>query len=80
MEAIRYIKEIDSDTLTIKDLDKYKGQKVEIIILPFESPAYEFDKEAGEEAEARLKAFDAGLIDAVDGREMIKELKEKYSS
>ena len=47
--------------------------------MPFESPTYEFDKEAGDETEARLKAFDAGLIEGVDSKEMIEKLKEKYS-
>jgi len=61
-----------------RDLDKYKGQKVEIIILPFESPVYEFDKEYGEEAEARLEAFDSGLIEVVDAKDTVEEFKEKY--
>lgn len=79
MEAIRYIEEINSDVITIKNLDRFKGKKVEIIILPFESPAYEHDNEWAIEAENRIQAFNEGKIGARDGEEVISELKEKYS-
>ncbi len=36
MEAIKIIEDITSDTITIKNLSRYKGKKVEIIILPIE--------------------------------------------
>jgi hypothetical protein len=38
MEAIREIREIDSDELVIKLPDEFKEKKVEIIILPLEEP------------------------------------------
>ena len=37
MEAVRYIEEVDSNTITLKNLDQFKGQKVEIIIMPYET-------------------------------------------
>jgi hypothetical protein len=36
MEAIKIIEDVTSDSITIKNLSKYKGKKVEIIILPYE--------------------------------------------
>jgi len=35
MDAERIIEKIDSDTLVLKNLAKYKGQEVEVIIIPF---------------------------------------------
>ncbi len=34
MEALRYIKKIESDTLVLNNLGQFSGQDVEIIILP----------------------------------------------
>ena len=79
MEAIRYIEDIDSDAITIKNLDRFRGKKVEIIILPFESTNYEYDEEWAMEAEDRIQAFNEGKIEARDGKEVISELKAKYS-
>ena len=39
MEAERIIEKIESDTLVLHNLSKYKGQKVEVIILPFRNEA-----------------------------------------
>jgi hypothetical protein len=36
MEAIKIIEDVTSDSITIKNLSRYKGQKIEIIILPIE--------------------------------------------
>lgn len=36
MEAIKIIEKVTSDSITIKNLSRYKGKKVEIIILPIE--------------------------------------------
>lgn len=35
MDAERIIEKIDSDTLVLNNLSKYKGQEVEVIIIPF---------------------------------------------
>jgi hypothetical protein len=35
MEVERIIEKIDSDTLVLHNLSKYKGQEVEVIIIPF---------------------------------------------
>ena len=80
MEALRYIEEIDSDTITIKNLERFKGRKVEIIILPFESQVSDYDEEWGEEAEDRIKAFKDGKINAIDGESAIAALKTKYTA
>ena len=37
MEAERIIEKIESDTLVLHNLSKYKGQEVEVIILPFKN-------------------------------------------
>lgn len=37
MEAIRYIQKVTSDSLIIKDMGKYLGQQVEIIIFPLDN-------------------------------------------
>ncbi len=79
MEAIRYVEEIESNSITIKNLNRFKGKKVEIIILPYESPAYDYDEEWGTEAENRIEAHNKGYIRAFDGKKVISELKEKYS-
>ncbi|MDA3937861.1 MAG: addiction module protein [Spirochaetia bacterium] len=79
MEAIRFIEEIDSNTVTLKNLDRFKGKKVEIIILPYETNITEFDKEWALEAEDRIQAFNDGKIEALDGEQIVSELKEKYS-
>lgn len=80
MEAVRYIEEVDSSTLTLDNLEQFKGQKVEIIIMPYESQNYKYDEEWAIESENRLKAFKQGDIKAVDGEKTIAELKEKYSA
>jgi hypothetical protein len=80
MEALRYIEKIDSDVITIKNLERFKGREVEIIILPYESPITDYDEEWGEEAEGRIKAFKDGKINAIDGESAIAELKSKYSA
>ncbi|MBN2440789.1 MAG: hypothetical protein JXJ04_05570 [Spirochaetales bacterium] len=36
MEAIKIIEDVTSDSITIKNLSRFKGKKVEIILLPFE--------------------------------------------
>lgn len=36
VEAIKIIEDVTSDTITIRNLSRYKGKKVEIIILPLE--------------------------------------------
>ena len=36
MEALRYIQKVTSESLVIKDMGKYLGKHVEIIILPLE--------------------------------------------
>lgn len=36
MEAVRYIQKITSDSLIIKDMGKYLGKQVEIIIFPLD--------------------------------------------
>jgi hypothetical protein len=36
MEALKIIEDVTSDSITIKNLSKYKGKKVEIILIPFE--------------------------------------------
>ena len=36
MEALRYIQKVTSDDLIIKDMGKYLGQHVEIIIFPLD--------------------------------------------
>ena len=36
MDAIKIIEDVKSDSIAIKNLSKYKGKKVEVIILPFE--------------------------------------------
>ena len=77
MDAIRYVETIEGDTITIKNLKKYKGSKVEIIILPYETEKYEYDDEWANEAELRIKAFDKGIIKAIGGESVIRELKRK---
>jgi len=79
MEAIRFIEEIDSNTLTLNNLDRFKGKKVEIIVLPIEPDISQFDKEWAVEAENRIQAFKKGKIEALDGEQIVTELKEKYS-
>jgi len=79
MEAIRFIEEIDSNTLTLNNLDRFKGKKVEIIVLPIESDISKFDKEWASEAEDRIHAFKKGKIKALNGEQIVAELKEKYS-
>jgi hypothetical protein len=37
MKALRYIQEVTSDSLVIKDMGKYLGKNVEIIILPLDT-------------------------------------------
>ncbi len=39
VDAERIIEKIESDTLVLHNLSKYKGQKVEVIILPFRNEA-----------------------------------------
>ncbi len=79
MEAIRFIEKIDSNTLTLNNLDRFKGKKVEIIVLPIESDNSQFDKEWAAEAENRIQSFNEGNIEALDGEQVVAELKEKYS-
>jgi len=50
MEALRYIEKIDSDVITIKNLERFKGREVEIIILPYESQISDYDEEWGKES------------------------------
>jgi hypothetical protein len=38
MEAERIIERIESDTLLLKNLSKYRGKEVEILIFPREEP------------------------------------------
>ena len=68
MEAIRIIKKIDSDTLF--ELDKFMGQKVEIIIFPIEVIP---PKNAGKRV---FKKID-GLP---DGLEFQHKLRNEWSS
>ena len=79
MEAIRFIEKIVSNTLTLNNLDKFKGKKVEIIVLPIEPDISKFDNEWAVEAENRIQAFQDGKIEALDGEQVVAELKEKYS-
>jgi len=79
MEAIRFIEKINSNTLTLNNLDRFKGKKVEIIVLPIEPDISQFDKEWANEAEDRIQAFKKGKIEALDGEQVVAELKEKYS-
>ncbi len=44
MEAIRSIETVVSDSLMIKNMGKYLGQQVEIIILPLEQPEKKLEK------------------------------------
>ena len=37
MEALRFIQRINSNTITQDDLLKYRGQQVEVIVLPVQS-------------------------------------------
>jgi hypothetical protein len=37
MEALKYIQQVTSDALIIKDMGKYLGKQVEIIILPLDN-------------------------------------------
>lgn len=39
MDAERIIEKIESDTLVLHNMSKFKGQKVEVIILPFGNKA-----------------------------------------
>ncbi|QEN05439.1 hypothetical protein EW093_12185 [Thiospirochaeta perfilievii] len=79
MEALRYIERIDSDVITIKNLKRFKGRNVEIIILPYESQISDYDEEWGNESEERIEAFNNGKFNAFDGESAIAELKNKYS-
>ena len=79
MEAIRFIEEIDSSTLTLKNLERFKGKRVEIIVLPFESNLSEFEQEWMKETEDRIQAYKDGKIEAMNGEQLVSELKEKYS-
>ncbi len=35
MEAVRIVERVESDTLVLHNLSRYKGQDVEIIIFPY---------------------------------------------
>ena len=35
MEAVRIVEKVESDTLVLHNLSRYKGQDVEIIIFPY---------------------------------------------
>ncbi len=56
MEAIRIIKEIDSDK--VKELNKFIGQKVEIIIIPIEETKR---KKVGKRKFERIEGLPDGL-------------------
>ncbi len=47
MEAVRIVEKVESDTLVLHNLSRYKGQDVEIIIFPH-----------GEEKKKRVKLED----------------------
>ncbi len=56
MEAIRIIRKIDSDTLL--ELDKFMGQKVEIIIFPLEET---LPKKVGKRVFKKIEGLPDGL-------------------
>ena len=56
MEAIRIIRKIDSDTLL--ELDKFMGQKVEIIIFPLEE---NLPKKVGKRVFKKIEGLPDGL-------------------
>lgn len=70
MEAIRVIRKIDSDVLP--ELKKYKGKKVEIIILPAND---EDEKKSDNSSILNLKGV---LKDKIDGMEFQKTVRQEW--
>jgi len=70
MEAIRVIRKIDSDVLP--ELKKYKGKKVEIIILPAND---EDEKKSDNSSILNLKGV---LKDKIDGMEFQKAVRQEW--
>lgn len=70
MEALRVIKTIDSDVLP--ELEKFKGKKVEIIILS----ALEEKNESG--TENSLLALRGALKEKIDGMEFQQRMRNEW--
>ena len=61
MPAIREIKKVDSDTITVKIPEEFRGKEVEIIVLPYS------DKISEDNPVNKLKQFD----------QLIKNIKKR---
>lgn len=61
MLAIREIKKVDSDTITVRVPEEFKEKEVEIIVLPYS------DKISGDKPVNKLKQFDR-LIENIKKR------------
>jgi len=72
MEAIKIIEDVTSDSITIKNLSRFKGKKVEIILFPLE----EVNEKS--ESEKSINVLFGTMKSDIDGLEFQNKMRADW--